>query len=176
MARPIRRVVTGTLPDGRSTAILDGVAPNVMVRRAAGWTSTVLWHTDAMPARYAGDDRSLGTFPVAPPPAGTIFRVVEFPPEAEKRAEGDNAAVLAELGLDSHAGGGVAAAHRTLHKTDTVDYVIILSGEIDMLLDDGEVHLAAGDVLVQQGTLHGFVNRGREPCVVAAILVDARGA
>jgi mannose-6-phosphate isomerase-like protein (cupin superfamily) len=143
-----------------------------MVRKAAGWTSTVIWHTATMPARFSGhEDWSLGNFPVEPPPGGTIFRVVEFPPESARAAAGDNRQILAELGLAAHAGG---EAHRSMHRTRTLDYCVVIRGEIDMILEDGEVHLAAGDVLVQQGTLHAFINRSDAPCLIAAVLVDAR--
>jgi mannose-6-phosphate isomerase-like protein (cupin superfamily) len=175
MASPVRRVVTTRGHDGRSTRLADGPAPNVMVRKAAGWTSTVLWHTAGTPAAFSGcEDWSLGDFPVEPRPGGTVFRVVEFPPESAGAAAGDNAAILTELGLPAHA--TAAGAHRSMHRTDTVDYCVVLSGEIDMVLEDGEVHLQAGDVLVQQGTLHAFINRGTQPCRIAAVLVDARGA
>lgn len=175
MASPIRRVVTTTSAEGRARRLFDGPAPNVMVRKAAGWTSTVIWHTASVPARFSGrEDWSLGDFPVEPSPGGTVFRVVEFPPEAAGAAQGDNAAILRELGLPPDARG--AGAHRSMHGTATVDFCAVLSGEIDMVLEDGEVHLRAGDVLVQQGTLHAFINRGTQPCRIAAVLVDARGA
>jgi uncharacterized cupin superfamily protein len=61
-----------------------------------------------------------------------------------------------------------------MHRTRTLDYCVVIRGEIDMILEDGEVHLAAGDVLVQQGTLHAFINRSDAPCLIAAVLVDAR--
>ncbi|MBO6784202.1 MAG: cupin domain-containing protein [Alphaproteobacteria bacterium] len=173
MARHIRRIVTGHDSEGRSTVLYEGPAPNP-VKRKAGWTATVLWHTDSMPARYADDDRALGEFGVEPPKHGTIFRTVEFPPDSET-GEADNAEVLAELGLDPAQNAARPDVHHTLHRTDTVDYLIVLTGEIDMQLDTGEVHLEAGDVVVQQGTVHAFRNRSDSPCLVAAVLVDASG-
>jgi len=169
MARPTRRVVTGHDASGRAVVLIDGSAPNAKLRKATGLTSTLLWVTDASPADNSGSadaaDRGIG---VAPPGRGSIFRVVDFPPASEVGAV-DNAAMLREMGL--------AAAHRgagTMHRTRSIDYAIVISGEIDMLLDDSEVHLKAGDVLVQRGTNHAWVNRGKENCRIAFVLIDAQ--
>jgi len=168
MARPTRRVVTGHDAAGRAVVLIDGAAPNAKVRKATGLTSTLLWVTDASPADNSGSadaaDREIG---VAPPDRGSIFRMVDFPPAAEAPAV-DNAAMLKEMGLaGGHGGAG------TMHRTRSIDYAIVISGEIDMLLDDSEVHLKAGDVIVQRGTNHAWVNRGRESCRIAFVLLDA---
>jgi naringenin degradation protein FdeH len=171
VTRPTRRVVTGHDAAGKPVVLFDGAAPNVKLRKATGLTSTLLWVTDESPADNSGSkdgaDRDIG---VAPPPRGSIFRVVDFPPAADAGAV-DNAAMLEEMGL---AGGGKAPRHATMHRTASVDYAVVISGEIDMLLDDSEVHLRAGDVLVQRGTNHAWVNRGKESCRVAFVLVDAK--
>ena len=171
MPRPTRRVVTGHDASGKAVVLIDGAAPNAKLRKATGLASTLLWVTDESPADNSGAadaaDREIG---VAPPERGSIFRVVDFPPAAEAGAV-DNAAMLKEMGL---AGGGAAPRHATMHRTRSVDYAIVISGEIDMLLDDSEVHLKAGDVLVQRGTNHAWVNRGRASCRIAFVLVDAR--
>ena len=150
--------------------LVDGNAPNAKLRKASGLTSTLLWVTDGSPADNSGSgdaaDREIG---VAPPPRGSIFRVVDFPPAAEAGAV-DNAAMLKEMGLSD---GPAGPRHATMHRTRSVDYAVVLSGEIDMLLDDSEVHLRAGDVLVQRGTSHAWENRGTESCRVAFVLVDA---
>src|SRR5207248_10051941 len=104
---------------------------------------------------------------VPPPANGSIFRVVDFPPEKAPRSRD---AILAEMGIAAHGG----ARHPGMHRTRSIDYVIVLEGEIDMLLDEGEVHLAAGDVLVQQGTNHAWVNRSAAACRIAFVLIDAR--
>jgi len=170
MARPTRRVVTGHDTSGRAIVLIDGTAPNAKVRKATGLTSTLLWVTDGAPADNSGTadaaDREIG---VAPPERGSIFRVVDFPPASETGAV-DNAAMLKEMGLS---GGRGDARHATMHRTRSVDYAVVISGEIDMLLDDSEVHLEAGDVLVQRGTNHAWVNRGRESCRIAFVLIDA---
>ena len=169
MTRPTRRVVTGHDAAGRAVVLMDGAAPNAKLRKATGLTSTLLWVTDASPADNSASadaaDREIG---VAPPPSGSIFRVVDFPPAAETGAV-DNAAMLKEMGL----AGGHGAGHGTMHRTRSVDYAVVISGEIDMLLDDSEVHLETGDVLVQRGTNHAWVNRGRENCRIAFVLIDA---
>jgi mannose-6-phosphate isomerase-like protein (cupin superfamily) len=168
--RPTRRVVTGHDASGKAVVLIDGAAPNAKLRKATGLTSTLLWVTAGSPADNSGSadaaDRDIG---VAPPPSGSIFRVVDFPPASEAGAV-DNAAMLKEMGL---AGGAAAPRHATMHRTRSVDYAVVISGEIDMLLDDSEVHLGAGDVLVQRGTNHAWVNRGKENCRIAFVLIDA---
>jgi naringenin degradation protein FdeH len=164
-----RRVVTGH-KNGRGTVLFDGPAPNTKVRPASGLVSTLLWATDESPADISGGaDRAEREIGVPPPPRGSIFRVVEFPPG---RKEMSREAVLKEMGL-SHQSSSV---HPGMHKTRSIDYAVVIAGEIDMLLDDSEVHLAAGDVLVQQGTNHAWVNRGTRPCRIAFVLIDAAGS
>lgn len=175
MASGIRRVVTGHDPNGKAVVLMDGPAPNVKVRPVGGFVSTLLWVTDTGPADISGTadlaDREIGT---APPPAGTILRVVEFPP-APDEASLDRDQMIRDMGLSGEqgAGHGEAARHPFMHRTKSVDYALVLQGEIDMLLDDSEVHLKAGDILVQQGTNHAWVNRGSEVCRIAFVLVDA---
>ena len=167
--RPVRRIVTGHR-DGKAVVLFDSAAPNQKLRQASGLVSTLLWTTEEMPADISGSaDRSLREIGVPPPPNGTIFRVVDFPPESGARSR---AAILKEMGVSDHGG----ARHAAMHRTKSVDYAVVLEGEIDMLLDDSEVHLTAGDVLVQQGTNHAWVNRGSRPCRMVFVLVDAKGA
>jgi len=162
-----RRVVTGHR-DGKGTVLYDGQAPNRRLRQASGLVSTLVWATDESPADISGRaDRAEREIGVAPPPHGSIFRVVEFPP-GQKEMSRD--AVLREMGL----AGQSDAKHAGMHRTRSVDYAVVMEGEIDMILDHGEVHLAAGDVLVQQGTDHAWVNRSARPCRIAFVLIDAR--
>ena len=164
--KPVRRVVTGHRSD-KAVVLFDSAAPNQKLRQASGLVSTLLWVTDERPADVSGSyDRSLREIGVPPPPNGSIFRVVDFPPESGTRSR---EAVLQEMGV-SDVGG---ARHHGMHKTRSTDYAVVIEGEIDMLLDDSEVHLEAGDVLVQQGTNHAWVNRGSKPCRIAFVLVDA---
>lgn len=171
MTLPPRRVVTGHDCAGKAVVIFDGAAPNVKLRKASGLTSTLLWATDESPADVSGaGDRSEREIGVAPPGAGSVFRIVDFPP-AHEAAQVDNAAMIREMGLQKNTR---PVRHATMHRTRSIDYAVVISGEIDMLLDDSEVHLRAGDVLVQQATNHAWVNRGRETCRIAFVLIDAR--
>lgn len=144
---PTRRIVTGHDTAGKAVVWLDGPAANHKFPDA-DVTSTLLWVTDATPADYTNDvdagTRVLGT---APPAGGTRFAVIEFLP-----------------GNRMHG----------LHRTDTVDYVICIAGEIDMELDDSRVTMRAGDVMVQRGTNHAWVNRGAVPARLAFVLVDGQ--
>jgi quercetin dioxygenase-like cupin family protein len=165
--KAVRRVVTGQR-DGKAVVLLDGAAPNQKLRKASGLVSTLVWVTDEAPADISGNaDRAEREIGVPPPARGTIFRVVDFPPESGTRSR---EAVLKEMGV-AHEG---AARHPGMHRTRSIDYAVVLEGEIDMLLDGSEVHLSAGDVLVQQGTNHAWVNRGERPCRIAFVLLDAR--
>src|SRR6266571_5160406 len=171
MVQPTRRVVTGHDVNGKAVILIDGAAPNAKVRKATGLVSTLRWVTEESPADNSGRadaaEREIG---VAPPPRGSIFRVVDFPPAAEFGAV-DNTAMLREMGIVAGQGD---ARHASMHRTKSIDYGVVISGEIDMVLDDSEVHLKAGDVLVQRGTNHGWVNRGRENCRIAFVLIDAK--
>ena len=144
MSLKIRRVVTGHDDDGKAVVQIDEVCRNVISRRERHH-SCVVWSTASFPVNNGGsEDESLR--PVgAPSPQGTIFRIIEYGP-------------------------GVAPRN---HRTSTIDYAVVISGEIDMELDEGTVHLKAGDVLVQRGTIHNWVNRGSEPCVIAFVLIAA---
>jgi hypothetical protein len=134
-----------------------------------------MWVTTANSTGYSGKDDWAKTNKVgiAPPKDGTIFRIVEFPPTSEKVNAMAVDTMMKVVG--EHAPQrGLPPRHSMMHRTRTLDYAIIMSGEIDMLLDDTEVHFKAGDVLVQQATNHAWVNRGKEPCRIAFILMDAR--
>jgi quercetin dioxygenase-like cupin family protein len=173
MPTPVRRIVTGHDESGKAVVLMDGPAPNQRVRQANGVVSTLLWVTDESPADISmSADRADRESPVAPPAKGSILRVVDFPPAGETGGISQEA-VLKEMGIH-HDHGGKPARHPFTHRTRSVDYAFVLSGEIDMLLDDSEIHLKAGDVLVQQGTNHAWVNRGTEVCRIAFVLIDAK--
>ncbi len=143
----IRRIVTAHDTAGRAVVMLDGVAPR-RETRARGNVSTLVWGTDETPAdTWSAEDFGLRDNDIAPPPGGSWFRVIDYPPGMTGR----------------------------MHRTDTIDYVICMAGEIDMELDDGEtVRVAAGDVMVQQGTNHSWINNSTEPCRIAFALLDAK--
>ena len=174
MIKPIRRIVTGHNAQGRSVIASDGPSPHVLTLPGRpDFALTDLWVSHDAPASNAGSaDAAKRRMSLEPPSNGTIFRVVEFPPD---RAAGgfDRAAAFRAMGA-SHAMDPDASRHPAMHRTDTVDYAIVLSGEIWALMDEGETLLKTGDVLVQRGTNHAWSNRGGVPCLVAFILVSAR--
>ncbi|MCX7961820.1 MAG: cupin domain-containing protein [Burkholderiales bacterium] len=171
-AKPVRRVVTGHTADGRSTVLFDGPAPNVALRRA-GNASTLLWVTEECPARLAGgEDRAARAIGVPPPARGTIFRIAEFPPRSGGEVA-DQATVLADFGIGPEVARGHPPRHPAMHRTRSLDYVVVLEGEICLLLDEGEVRLQAGDTVVQRGTQHAWINRSDAPCRLAMVFVDA---
>jgi quercetin dioxygenase-like cupin family protein len=145
MAVQVRRVVTGHDANGRAVVKIDEVSKNVISSRP-GQSACVVWTTEAFPVNNTGDaDEGLRQVGTTLK-NGTVFRIVEFGP-------------------------GVAPRN---HRTDSIDYAIVLSGEIDMELDESVVHLKAGDVLVQRGTIHNWINRGTTPCVIAFVLIDSK--
>jgi len=141
--KPVRRIVCADGPDGKSRAIADGPAPDVRTDPARpGFSSTFIWATDATPARIDGDPPHV----VAPPPGGSLCRILAFPPERALRA---------------------------MQETRTLDFCLILQGEITLVLDTEEVELRAGDTVVQRGTRHAWSNRSSRPCVIAISSHDA---
>jgi mannose-6-phosphate isomerase-like protein (cupin superfamily) len=176
MSSPIRRVVTGKDGTGKAIVVTDGVAGRVLARKEFGVTTTALWMTDSAPARLRepGDAANTETGFV-PPPGGTIFRIVEFGPVKDIQADTETRIqVFRKMGLAPEGPSAEKPRDPGMHRTKTVDYAMILSGEIDMLLDDSEVHLKAGDVVIQRGTNHSWVNRESEPCKIAFVLIDAK--
>ncbi|HSF04703.1 MAG TPA: cupin domain-containing protein [Methylomirabilota bacterium] len=173
MLKPIRRVVTGHNRKGKSIIVSDGPSTHVLaIPGRPDFGLTNLWVTDASPASNEGPaDAAARPVVLEPPAGGSIFRVVEFPPD--KAGSFDRKAAFASMGAD-HAMDPDASRHPGMHKTSTVDYAIVLSGEIWALMDEGETLLKAGDCLVQRGTNHAWSNRSNQPCLVAFILLSAR--
>ena len=146
MAIKVRRVVTGHDTSGRAVVKIDEVSKNVISNRP-GASACVVWTTDSIPADNSGEGDAALRKTGTTLPGGTVFRVVEFSPGVSPR----------------------------VHRTDSIDYAVVISGEIDMELEKGkEAHLKAGDVLVQRGTVHNWINRGSVPCVIAFSLIDAK--
>jgi mannose-6-phosphate isomerase-like protein (cupin superfamily) len=147
MPLQVRRIVTGHDSTGRAVAMIDEIVKNPRAGRP-GATVHPVWTTEGFPVNNDGhgDEGQRQTGTTLE--NGTVFRVIEFGPGVTPRN----------------------------HRTDSIDYAVILSGEIDMELDDSSVHLKAGDVLVQRGTIHNWVNRGSAPCVIAFILITAKPA
>jgi hypothetical protein len=146
MSLRIRRVVTGHTEDGHAKVEVDEIARNVISNRP-GASSCVVWSTRGFPVDNDGfHDPTAGSFKTTVE-GGTVFRVVRYEP-------------------------GVAPRN---HRTDSIDYAVVIAGAIDMELDDGAVvKLKAGDVLVQRGTIHNWVNRGTQACIIAFVLISAK--
>lgn len=169
----VRRVVTTVDASDKAVVLYDGAAPNKAVRPASGNTMRLLWSTDACPAPLRGpDDRGQAKIGTQPPPMGSAFRIIDYPPAPPDVDRLDASQRQREIGHDAPKR-GLPPRHPFMHRTRSLDYVIILSGEIDMLLDESEIHLKAGDVLIQQATNHAWVNRSTETCRIAFVLIDS---
>jgi quercetin dioxygenase-like cupin family protein len=145
MSLNIRRVVTGHDSQGRAKVLIDETIKNVGSQRP-GALYGVIWSSEGFPVDNDGDEDPSGKKIGTTIPNGTVFRIVSFGPGVSPRN----------------------------HRTDSIDYAVVISGEIDMDLDGASVHLKAGDVLVQRGTIHNWINNGTEPCVIAFTLVSAK--
>jgi len=166
-----RRIVTGHDSQGKAIVLFDS-ALQAKQRSVDGNGMTLLWVTSEFPLDAEGfSDRSQTQVGVPPPANRTVFRIVDFAPISPQTAPVDHEQILRSMGIDPATQG--YARHANTHRTKTIDYAIVLEGEIDMLLDDSAVHVKAGDVLVQQATNHAWVNSGTKPCRIAFILIDA---
>ncbi len=142
-----RRVVTGHDADGKATVMIDDLVPNATSGRP-GQGGHLVWTSSELPVDLAEDGEDKGAQTIGTTiEGGAVFRIVEYDPGVSPRN----------------------------HRTESIDYAVVMSGEIDMGLDNGEqVHLKAGDVLVQRGTIHNWENRGTERCVIAFVLISAK--
>ena len=176
MVEKIRRVVTGHDENGKSVFIIDGNAPAVKeMDSMPGLALTDLWQTNGAPADNTGNVDSADRPVVLEPPAnGTIFRLVEFPPDSAWRGKADAGDAFDSIGAGHAPVKG--SDDPMMHKTSTVDYLIVVKGEIWAILDDSEVCLKQGDMMVPRGTNHPWSVRTDEPCLLAAILVNAAPA
>ena len=146
MALKVRRVITGHGTNGKAVVKIDEIVGKLKEGRPGAMVAPI-WTTEGFPVNNDGQDDAATRQVGTTLPGGTILRVVEFSPGVQSRN----------------------------HRTDSIDYAVVMSGEIDMELDDGKsVHLKAGDVLVQRGTIHNWVNKGTAPCVIAFVLVAAK--
>ena len=171
---PIRRIVTGDDAEGRSQIVEDGPSPAVReVPERPGYRVTNVWRTLDSPAPVAAADSIAEHVGISPPPRGTIIRVIDFPPEAadpEARRQALHATFSSLYSDAEHDKGH--QGHPGMHKTRSVDYAIVIAGEIVAILDREETVMRAGDILVQRGTNHAWANRSDAPCRIAFILID----
>lgn len=173
-AGQIRRIVTTVDDAGKAVVLFDSENPHRVTRPGRGNISNLLWVTDQCPADITGvSDRAAISVGTSPPASGSVFRVIDYPPTTPEAENVDVSLRMKELAHEPDICGR-PPRHPFMHRTRTIDYAIILSGEIDMLLDDSEIHLKAGDVLIQQGTNHAWINRGKEICRIAFVLIDAK--
>jgi len=176
--KPVRRIVTVDREDGTSTAIQDGPSPDVRTDPARpGFAATRIWVTDRTPARLKGVRESLGApHTLEPPPGGSVCRVVSFPPEdgfLRKVGAKEVQQYFESMGSPGASTHHAKAPHPYMQKTRTLDFCLILEGEITLILDTEEVHLKAGDTVVQRGTNHAWSNRSAAACVIAFSSHDA---
>jgi hypothetical protein len=171
----VRRVVTGHDEAGRAVIVSDGPANAFEIAAVPGTVFHEVWSTDSTPASIDNGPDPTGAAPLLPPPpSGTRIRVVDIPPDSLQNAlSPEEAAVaFAEIGApEAHGGGG---PHALMHRTETVDYGIVLSGEVWLMVDDGETLLRPGDIVVQRGTNHAWSNRTDQQVRMAFVLVDGR--
>ncbi len=174
MAYKIRRVITGHDKNGKAICVSDEIATEILQRDSRpGVTLTNFWQSKTTPSEYDGAEETLGgPFILHPPKNGSIFRMVEFEPEDPEVLKNlDGKEAFSEMGASNAIVEN--ARHPFMHRTDSVDYAIIVRGQITMLLDDSEVVLKQGDVVVQRGTNHAWSNKSNETCLIAFVLVDA---
>jgi mannose-6-phosphate isomerase-like protein (cupin superfamily) len=171
-AGDIHRVVTGLDANNKSSALFDSVL--TLNAGASGIPSVNLWQTDSSPPGFAADDAGARKLGLNPPDNGTAIRVVDFPPVDDATIVKMDPNFMMKVVGDHAPARGVPVSNPLMHRTRTVDYAIVMSGEIDMMLDDKTVHLKTGDVVVQQATNHAWLNHGKEPCRVIFVLMDSK--
>ncbi|MDM0021237.1 cupin domain-containing protein [Variovorax saccharolyticus] len=174
---PIHRVVTGHDHEGRAVVASDGpLATVVELQGIAGVVFHEVWSTAGTPAVIDnGPDPTPGALMLPPPRNGTRIRFVDIPPDTPEllaRSAADMQAGFKEIGDAAASTAGDAAPHPLMHRTETVDYGIVIEGELTLVLDKGEVALKAGSVVVQRGTNHAWANRSDKPCRMLFVLVD----
>ncbi|NNJ16705.1 cupin domain-containing protein [Pseudomonas putida CSV86] len=177
---PFKRVVTGHSATGTALAALVGAVPTSLELKAVpGTVFHEVWSSDASPAVIDnGADPTLRPLVLSPSAFGSLIRVVDIPPDSVQNqvSAADAAAVFAEIG-ESHAGTGTGESrHKLMHRTETLDYGIVTEGEVWLVLDDEDVHLKRGDIVVQRGTNHAWSNRTEAMARMVFILLDGRYA
>ena len=176
--KSVRRIVTMDDGGGTSVAVEDGPVRDVRTDPARpGFVSTRVWVTDTTPVRINDAHEALALpHRIEPPPRGSICRIVTFPPGAafrNKVGEPEVAAFFRAMGSPAASTYSPKAPHPYMQKTRTLDFCLVLDGEITLVLDTEEVHLAAGDTVVQRGTNHAWSNRSDRSCTIAISSHDA---
>ncbi len=174
----IRRVITGHDAQGKAIVVSDAPAPAVRTNPLRpGHVSTDLWKTGATPVVLKADmeDPTGGPKQIHPLPGGTVFRISELAPEPEavRNLDPQRAReVFKAMGNEAAATFGRGGRHPMMHRTETIDYAVVLEGRVTLVLDDHDVELEAGDVVIQCGTNHAWSNRSDKPCRMLYVLID----
>jgi uncharacterized cupin superfamily protein len=173
-----RRIVTSDDDSGKSVAIADGPPPDMVFDPARpGFVSSRIWVTEATPVQIKQAQDALDLpHGIEPPPRGSVCRIVTFPPDETLRGKigaAEVAAFFNAMGAPAASTWSPKAPHPYMQKTRTLDFCLVLDGEITLVLDTEEVQLAAGDTVVQRGTNHAWSNRSSRPCTVAISSHDA---
>jgi len=178
----IRRVVTGNDASGKAVVLSDGPVPTVHSNPIRpGQLSFEVWKTHAMPVPIDAvqPEPTAGTRSLQPPPHGTLFRISVVPPESEetrKLTPEQARDLFRKSGAGEASTFGSGGRHPMMHRTETVDYAVVLEGEITLLLDEGDVQLKAGDVVIQRGTSHAWSNRSGKNVKMLYVLIDGEFA
>jgi mannose-6-phosphate isomerase-like protein (cupin superfamily) len=174
IARGVRRVVTEEDASGRARIVADGRVPAMSVPERPGYNVSNVWVTGDTPAPINVPDRVAAHRGVLPPPRGTVLRVIDYPPESADPAERRRQLAATFGTLYPDAEHRIDDKHPGMHRTETVDYAIVLEGEIVAMLDDSETVLRAGDILIQRGTSHAWANRSGKSARVCFVLIDGK--
>lgn len=173
---PIRRIVTGHDASGKSYIVKDGASPAIrVVPERPGYRVTNLWRTVGSPCDIDASDSIVEQQGVAPPPSGTVIRIIDIPPEASDANERKRqaAATFGKLFADAdhHLDD---KRHPGMHITESVDYAVMLEGELTAILDNDETIMRVGDVLIQRGTNHAWANRSGKMARILFVLVSGK--
>ena len=172
----IRRIVTGHDAQGRSIIVEDTPAKSIRtVPERPGYRAVNTWRTEASPAPIDAPDTTDTHKGILPPKGGTLLRIIDFPPEPrdpeelKRRLHATFGGIYQDAHHDKRPG-----SHPGMHRTQTVDYAIVLEGEIWAVMDEGETLMRAGDVLIQRGTNHAWANRSHKTARIAFVLIDGQ--
>lgn len=175
-----RRVVTGHDANGQAVFVSDASPPhNYQIGGPGGPTFTEVWNTRETPVVIEGisNEPTEDTLVLAPPKGGTRIRVIDFPPESDaiRQLTADGAAAaFRQMGGAEAVDGKAHTPHPLMHRTQSVDYGIVIEGELTLILDNDQTTVRAGDIIVQRGTSHAWANRSTTNCRVAFVLIDGQ--
>lgn len=178
----MRRIVTGHNEQGKAVITSEGAPPKIIELKAVpGTVFYEIWNTNSSPVSIGNagdnaDDPTLRPLQLHPTPNGSIIRFVDIPPDAIQNniSAEDIAAGFAQIGAAGATTHNADSPHKLMHRTETIDYGILISGELWLVLDEGETKLNVGDVVIQRGTNHAWSNRSNETARMVFILLDGK--